>query len=180
MKIEQVWQQYRQSLKAFLHANVSNPADVDDLLQEILIKTYQNFSQLQDHSKVKSWLFQIANRSIIDFYRQRGQADKLENNELWYTEADESVHQQLASCISPFIHALPSDEADMLVSIELEGMGQRDYAAQHQIKYSTLKSRVQKSREKVLQLFQSCCQFSIDAEGRLVEFAPKKPGCKSC
>ena len=42
MKIEEIWLAYRAALKRFIHAKVSNEADVDDLLQEILIKTHNN------------------------------------------------------------------------------------------------------------------------------------------
>ena len=41
LKLEDVWTQYQQAVKSFLHSKVSNPDDVDDLQQEILIKTYQ-------------------------------------------------------------------------------------------------------------------------------------------
>ncbi|MCJ8272648.1 MAG: RNA polymerase sigma factor SigZ, partial [Psychrosphaera sp.] len=74
MNLETLWLAYQSNLKAFLHKNVSNPNDVEDLLQEILIKTHQNLGQLKDSKKVKSWLFQIANHTIIDFYRKRGNA----------------------------------------------------------------------------------------------------------
>ena len=40
--------------------------DVDDLLQEISIKTLAGFETIEDQTKVQSWLFQIANRTIID------------------------------------------------------------------------------------------------------------------
>lgn len=42
MNAEAIWQEYQMSLKAFLHKNVANPDDVDDLLQDILLKSYQN------------------------------------------------------------------------------------------------------------------------------------------
>ena len=67
LNLEQVWAEYQQALKSFLHSKVNNTADVDDLLQEILIKTYQNLDKVQDVSSVKSWLFQLANHTIIDF-----------------------------------------------------------------------------------------------------------------
>ena len=35
MKVEEVWSGYSASLKAFLHSRVSDPDEVDDLLQEI-------------------------------------------------------------------------------------------------------------------------------------------------
>ncbi len=50
LNLEQVWAEYQQALKSFCILKVINTADVDDLLQEILIKTYQNLDKVQDAS----------------------------------------------------------------------------------------------------------------------------------
>lgn len=47
LKVEDIWAEYQSSLKAFLYKNVSNHADVDDLLQEILLITYQNLKRVK-------------------------------------------------------------------------------------------------------------------------------------
>jgi RNA polymerase sigma-70 factor (ECF subfamily) len=57
MKLEQIWHQYEVSLRAFLFKNLRNQADVDDILQDVMLKTYQNIGTLNDVGKLKSWLF---------------------------------------------------------------------------------------------------------------------------
>ncbi|MCQ1060945.1 RNA polymerase sigma factor SigZ [Photobacterium sp. ZSDE20] len=177
--IEDVWQQYQTSLKRFLQSNVSCPDDVDDLLQEILIKTYQQINTVKDKNKLKPWLFQLANNTIIDFYRKRARSKGVTKDELWYTEGDETVHHQLSHCIMPFIQALPEDDAQLLSAIELNGTSQKDYAEQHGVKYSTLKSRVKKSREKLNRLFNECCEMKVDRRGNIMGFE-RKDKCKKC
>ncbi|MGF1695269.1 RNA polymerase sigma factor SigZ [Vibrio lamellibrachiae] len=179
MKIETVWSEYRASLKAFLHKNVSTPDDVDDLLQEILIKTYNNLGVIKDKKKIKSWLFQIANNTIIDFYRKNGKRTEEIEDHVWEAEPEE-VLQQLSSCVLPFIKGLPQEHADLLTKIEIEGVPQKEYAQTHGIKYSTLKSRVQKSRSMLHALFSDCCEFSIDAQGNLLDFQQKPKQCSGC
>ncbi|NET04064.1 MAG: glyoxalase/bleomycin resistance/extradiol dioxygenase family protein [Merismopedia sp. SIO2A8] len=44
MEFKQLWQEYSNQLRQFLLSRVNNQIDVDDLLQEILIKTYQNLA----------------------------------------------------------------------------------------------------------------------------------------
>ena len=46
-KIEDVWFEYRSGIKAFLHTRVSAAEEVDDLLQEILIKTHKSLPVLK-------------------------------------------------------------------------------------------------------------------------------------
>ena len=93
MEIENIWTAYRNKLKAFLHSKVSNPSDVDDLLQEILIKTYKNLHTIKSEEKIKSWLFQLARHSIIDFYRKTGKHRNFDSEELWIDESEEDVNQ---------------------------------------------------------------------------------------
>lgn len=180
MKVETIWSEYQTSLKAFIHKNVSNPDDAEDLLQEILIKTFQGLSTVKDSKKVKPWLFQIANNTIIDFYRKRGKGSDITQNELWYAESDEDVFQQLALCVLPFIKGLPQEEAELLTAIEIDGLSQKEYAEKIGVKYSTLKSRVQKSRQSLYGLFSDCCELSIDRKGNLVDFQAKRRNCSRC
>lgn len=180
MNIETVWSEYRASLKSFLHTRVSNTADVDDLLQEILIKTHKNLHSVKSEGSLKSWLFQIANHAIIDFYRKKGKPHELSADDLWYEEDVPEAEQSLARCITPFINALPDESARLLTAIDLNGESQKAYADALGISYSTLKSRVQKSRRLLRGLFNDCCELSLDRNGNIVDFDAKSGRCKKC
>ena len=186
LDLEQVWAEYQQTLKAFLHSKVSNSADVDDLLQEILIKTFQNLHKVQDASSVKSWLFQLANNTIIDFYRKhaRQQRDsKIDADDLWFAGLDhnEEFKQNLSLCIEPFIQALPEQCAALVLAVDIKGQSQKEIAEAQNISYSTVKSRVQKSRGDLKNLFEQCCNLSLDKQGNVIDCDLKpESGCGNC
>lgn len=186
LNLEQVWAEYQQTLKAFLHSKVSNTADVEDLLQEILIKTFQNLHKVQDASSVKSWLFQLANNTIIDFYRKnaRQQRDsKIDADDLWFADLDhnEEFKQKLSLCIEPFIQALPEQSASLLLAIDIKGQSQKALAEEQNVSYSTIKSRVQKSRGDLKNLFEQCCNLSLDKQGNVIDCELKpESGCGNC
>ncbi|EDK30300.1 RNA polymerase sigma factor SigZ [Vibrionales bacterium SWAT-3] len=186
LNLEQVWAEYQQTLKAFLHSKVSNSADVDDLLQEILIKTFQNLHKVQDASSVKSWLFQLANNTIIDFYRKhaRQQRDsKIDADDLWFADLDhnEEFKQNLSLCIEPFIQALPEQSAALLLAVDIKGQSQKEIAEAQNISYSTVKSRVQKSRGDLKNLFEQCCNLSLDKQGNVIDCDLKpESSCSNC
>ena len=180
MNIEQVWSEYRSSIEAFLHSKVSDAAEVDDLLQEVLIKTHEKLKTVEDEASIKAWLFRVTNNTIIDFYRKRARIRNIDTNDLWYAQDEESVQEELSRCVEPFVQALPEDAARLLTAIDLEGRSQRDYADDLGISYSTLKSRVQKSRSQLRGLFDQCCQFTLDQSGNLVEYDLKSEVCKDC
>ena len=180
MNTEPVWIEYRAAIKTFLHSKVSSPDDVDDLLQEVLIKTHNNLHTIESERSIKSWLFQVANRTVIDFYRKRAGENELTSNELWPSEQEPDVQLSLSRCIEPFINALPHDAAKLLIAIELQGQTQKAYADEHGISYSTLKSQVQKSRRQLRGLFEDCCRFTLDHRGSVIDFEPKSKTCKNC
>ena len=180
MNLESIWQEYSTSLRGFLYSRVSNDADVEDLLQEVLIKTHQNLDTVKSSEKIKPWLFQLANNTIIDFYRKKGRSRDISAADLWYADDDVVVEQALAKCVEPFIRALPKKSADLLLAIDIEGQSQNDYAEKAGISYSTIKSQVQRGRAKLRTLFDDCCSLTLDKHGNVVEFQAKSGGCDSC
>ena len=179
MNIELIWQEYRGLLKRFLASKVSNPRDAEDLLQNILIKVHQKLSSLNSSDKLKPWLMQIANHTIIDFYRQQAKHKTLTLEDLWYEDKEE-VQRDLSLCLSPFIQELPVKYRDLLIDIDINGKKQKDYAQQHEISYSTLKSRVQKGRSELKRLMEQCCEFELDTQGNAIDCTERQTICKPC
>ncbi|SLN20803.1 RNA polymerase sigma factor SigM [Roseovarius albus] len=180
MTLEEIWQQYRARLKSFLHSKVSNPADVDDLLQEISIKTFTKLDALDDPTKVQAWLFQIAQHTIVDFYRAKSRSKKVHPDDLWYLEDEKKVLQDFEGCVEPFLSALPLNSVRMLRQIDFEGQSQKDYASKHNISYSTLKSRLKRARSELKAVFENCCHLTLDAQGNISDYRVKSDHCKNC
>lgn len=180
MNVETIWLEYRARLKAFLHSKVSNPADVDDLLQDISIKTFTGLSALEDQSKVQSWLFQTAHRTIIDFYRKNAHVKNIHPDDLWYAEDIPNALHGLEKCIEPFIAALPEETGQLLTAIDVQGQSQKNYATQHNIPYSTLKSRIQNARRALRSVFEECCHLTLDTRGNIYNYHSKTNSCDNC
>lgn len=184
MNIDSVWQQYSSKLKGLLHSKISNPADVDDLLQEILIKTHQQIGSLKSQDKIKPWLYKLANNVVIDFYRSQGQRaasqGDLEQEGVWAENALPLAQEQMSECVIPFINALPKRDAELLKIVDIQGRSQKEYAAELGLNYSALKSRVQRARQKLRALFESCCHLELDRQGNVIDFHEKSGQCRKC
>ena len=180
MNIEDIWLEYRAALKRFLHAKISNEADVEDVLQDILIKTYNNLHAVKTQKSVKSWLFQIANHTIVDYYRKKGRVQSAKNEDLMPEKEPQKSKVDLTNCISPFINALPDEHASLLTEIDINNQSQKQYAKQLGVSYSTLKSRVQKSRGLLKQVFDDCCHFKIDKLGNVYDYDVKTKKDNRC
>lgn len=180
MNLEAIWAEYRTGLKRFLTSKVSNSHDVEDLLQDILIKTHDKFDQIKSEDSIQSWLYQVANRTIIDFYRKNGRQQELAEEDLWFSEPESDVKQELSHCVDPFVKALSHESADLLMAIDLNGESQKAYAESLGISYSTLKSRVQKARGELKDVFEDCCHMTLDTQGNLMDYDHKPDSCHKC
>ncbi len=177
---EKVWLDYQSNLKAFLKSRVKTPEDVEDILQDIMLKVHKNLPTLKSNAKLKPWLFQIARNTIIDFYRARQKSNNINAEDITWCSDKENVEHALERCVVPFINSLPEKYRPILQAIDLEGQSQKDYANDHDLCYSTLKSRVQKGRELLKTNFEECCDLSFDRRGRLLDVHPKEKDYLDC
>lgn len=181
MQLDQIWQDYSGALRGFLRKRVANEADVDDLLQDVLIKTHAHLSDVRDPAALRAWLFQVARNATIDFYRVRGKAKAVIAEDLWYGEAEEAgALQDLEGCVRVFLSALSEQNAALLKAVDLEGRRQKEVAAEMGLAYSTLKSRVQAAREKMADQYRACCALEFGAQGEILDYAPKEKRCGRC
>ena len=124
--------EYQTRLRQFLRTKVANHADVEDLLQEVLIKTYNKLDTLEDTERLGGWLFQVAHRTVIDFYRKhaRDQVGELPVDLVNPSTDEAAIEQELALCIEPMMAALPTEQAALLRIIDLHGQSQKQLAEQ--------------------------------------------------
>lgn len=180
MKAETVIAQYQSSLRAFLLSRLRDPADVDDVLQDALLKTFRNLHMLKDDEKIRPWLFQIANNALMDHHRRTRRETSVASDDLWYDQPGEIAEHAFEGCVEPFLNALPEEARDLLRAVELQGVSQKEYAERLGISYSTLKSRVQTSRKQMRQLFDHCCDIAFAADGSVLDYDKKSPECDDC
>ncbi len=183
MEFSQLWQEYRDRLRQFLLSRAKNPADADDLLQEILIKTYRNLDTVKDPDKFLSWLFQIARNVLTDYYRKSGveasRQGNLQREILTEQEPEqyEQVRRELTNCILPFLNQLPPKYREAIEAVDLQGESQKELAVKLGLSYSAVKSRVQRGRSMLKAKFEECCCYELDVRGNIIDFEAKPKSC---
>ena len=186
MEFKQLWQEYSDRLRKFLLSRVNNRADVDDLVQEILIKTYQHLNTIEEPEKFTAWLFQVARNTLIDYYRKSSVQTSRQDIARKATLEDErpeqyeQVRQELAKCIRPFLDRLPPKYQEAVEAIDLQGGSQKKLAQELGLSHSAVKSRVQRGRSMLKEQFLECCRYDLDARGNLVDFEVKPSSCQKC
>ena len=156
-QIAQVVAQQRSRLANFIRKRVPNPADAEDLLQEVLFELVQAHRLLMPIETVTGWLFRVARNRITDLFRKKKPelfADSaLEDDEGELLQIEDLLpspdagpealyfRQVLLNELSAAIAELPEDQRAVFVAHELEGRSFKDLAAQTGVNINTLLAR---------------------------------------
>lgn len=180
-----IWQEFHQKLRGFILKRVNNPADADDILQEVFVRIYQRLTTLQESDRLQSWIFTITRNAIIDHYRKVKRQPEFTSETALETLAmdpePDIFNQQMAGCLRPLLQQLPEPYREAIQLAELEGMTQAAIAQELGISLSGMKSRVQRGRQKLKEVLQTCCQIEMDATGNVIEYEMKDlPMCRTC
>lgn len=170
----------RGDLRKFVARRIGNQADVDDVLQEVLLKIHRSASSLQDGNNFFAWVYTIARNAIIDHYRKRRPTISIDQAVTASFDAAEDPPEpdamgEIAECLRPFLRHLPEKYRDPLILADLDGMSQADLAVKLGLSLSGAKSRVQRAREHLKTMLLECCRIEFNAAGRVVGYQCKDP-----
>lgn len=156
--------EFRQNVKKMIAKRVFVPEDQEDITQDVLVKVLR-FARTEEPRSFFSWLKMAVNSSIGDFYRKKGikKEEPIDNVEVSALSQDEELTRDLTCCIDPFLNKMDADESKLIREIDLNGKEQLELANSLNMKYSTLKSRLQKSRKKLLESISACCPPESDS-----------------
>ncbi|MBI2669759.1 MAG: RNA polymerase sigma factor [Candidatus Yanofskybacteria bacterium] len=157
-KFEEIVNQYQRDLVNFHYRFVGNRYEAEDLAQETFIKVYKKFSTLKEPDKLKSWLFQIARNTVIDFFRKNKNkpfaldSAILENipetAAVDYQErvANMEVSKELEHCIDQLV----KEDRAIIKLLYYEGFSYKEIGELLHINQNTLKSRLHRARKILL------------------------------
>jgi RNA polymerase sigma-70 factor (ECF subfamily) len=175
--VEDLWREFQDPIRRFLHARIANAADADDLLQRIFLRVHQGLPALHDTGKIQGWIYQIARNAVVDYYRRRRTEElRAELPELAQS-LDGEDEVDLRPAIRRMVAALPTEYRDAIVLTEFQGLSQVELAARLGISVPGAKSRVQRARGKLRQMLDDCCRFEFDRRGKVIEAIPRN-GCE--
>ncbi|MEX0275568.1 MAG: sigma-70 family RNA polymerase sigma factor, partial [Flavobacteriaceae bacterium] len=145
------------------------------LTQDVFLKLARSNNDGVDN--LKSWVYTIAKNTITDYYRKRQLDTKpIEGDSFSNTMSPEDAGQELSKCISAFINQLPGEYRELLTLSELKEVSQKDIAAQMNMNYVTVRSKIQRGRKKLREQFENCCSVMQGGKGSILYFESKK-GC---
>jgi len=177
------WREIEGRLRPYIARRVSSAADVDDVVQEIFVRVHRGLAGLRDGESFGGWVYRIAEHVISDLLKTKARAllthARQASDELEVEHSDEEsaeLRADLLDCVALFVARLPSPYREAITLTELEGLTQKDAAEMIGISLSGMKSRVQRGREKIRDMFEDCCRISVDARGSVIDCEPRDLG----
>lgn len=174
-------------LRSFIRRRVRSDADAEDTLQDVLTRLVERGGEIEAPS-LPAWIYTVARRAIIDRHRRANvKSAKQEHDagnveEIAAESPDCSAINELSHCVAPLLQKLDDDDRALLGRVDLAGESQADIARDLGTAASTVKSRVQRAREKLAARLTECCTIERDSRGRLMTYTPNAVdscGCKS-
>ena len=181
--VQHIWKEYGSQLRGFLKRRVSNSEDAEDLLQEIILKTHQHMKTLKDPDKIYAWLFQVARNTLTDlplvlFGTYLSSLPLPPLPDIFPAAVAKKVEGIESVLNAPMFRQpvyLPKlrrirkyRRGGRLRCFCGNGLG---------LSHSAIKSRVQRGRQMLRELFRNCCSFELDVRRNVIDYERKSECC---
>lgn len=166
------WDENEQAIKNWLLKKTGDRDLAQDILQDLFVKALQNKERFCTLRDAKSWLFRVAQNSVIDNYRK----SKLEIGSVCCEPEEEGKTPPVVSlqqCLNRVISELDEDDKELIELCDMQGLSQADYAGMKGLSLSATKSRIQRARKKLRKQMIASCNVKFDQHG-VCCFTPRK------
>lgn len=166
-------------LQGYIKKRINNVEDAEDITQDVFLKL--SISSYENVKNVKSQVYAIAKNTITDFYRKK----KIEFNEIQEEQVGEDEVEgnealELSTCVEFYINQLPEEYREIMLLSEIKEVPQKELAEQLGMNYTTLRSKVQRGRKKLKELFTACCNIKQGGKGSIIGVEKRNDCSSSC
>ena len=115
LSTDTVWTELYWNIRGFVARRVRQPADVDDIVQQVFLRVHQALPTLRDADRLHAWIYQTTRRTIVDHYRAPAQRREVpagtaldvlpeeQQEDFAPDEGENSALRELAGCLKPLI-----------------------------------------------------------------------------
>jgi len=156
-QISEIVAEERSRLRNFIRRRVLDPADAEDILQEVFYKLVEANRLLMPIDHVTGWLFRVARNRITDLFRKQKPehfsdvAPEEEDGELMQIEdllpspdaGPEALYVRsvLLDELELALDELPEEQREVFTAHELEGRSFKELAVESGVNINTLLAR---------------------------------------
>ena len=145
------------AIRRRISSMVQNPADAEDVLQEVSLKVWRRLSTFRSESSFRTWMTRVAINEALQSFRQeqrRPLCQALENLDS-VASSDESPYQSFSRvettrAVRRAVAELPAKHRDVLILRDLRELSARETAQSLQSTVPAVKTRLFRARLMLL------------------------------
>jgi len=130
----------------------------DDIVQDVFIKFFENLNNIHNKQSVQFWLFKTARNEVMAFFRSTKNKKLISNTvdlekveiEKSYSLSDEIENKELNKLILNELDIMNEDFREVFILKEYSGLSYKEIASLLEIDEELVKSRLYKTRQKLI------------------------------
>lgn len=151
-------ERYEAKIRRYSRKFLSDHEDINDVIQDIFIKTYKNIQSFDVKRKFSSWLYRIAHNELINALRKKKKNHlPLFDLDIFlphYSQSKNSFNekidqQQMREIIDKCVDKLEPKYREPIILYYFENLSYQEIADVLQIPISTVGIRIKRAKEKM-------------------------------
>ncbi|MFQ5952471.1 MAG: RNA polymerase sigma factor [Candidatus Omnitrophota bacterium] len=135
--------------------------DAEDVTQEVFIKVHRSLKNFRFRSSLKTWIYRIAANTAINKYKKRKREkmrtveydDKIETEYAAENAEKELYRSDNEKLIGSVLNMLNPEQRACIVLRSIEGLSYEEIAKTLGININTVRTRLKRARERILERF---------------------------
>jgi len=151
----------RQQFLSFLEKRIQSKAAAEDILQAAFVRSLEKGGAVRDEESVVAWFYRVLRNAIIDYYRQRGTAERVSEQLVTHLKdhqvPDEVFKGEICQCVTALLENVKPEYRDAIKTIDLNDGSLADLADQAGITANNAAVRVHRAREALRKQLTIAC-----------------------
>jgi len=157
-------ERYEAKMKRYSRKFLSDNEDINDVVQDIFIKSYKNIQSFDKQRKFSSWLYRIAHNELVNALKKKKKKQFLPLFDLDifipHSLRDDSFareidNQDMKKMISQCLDKLKLKYREPIILYYLEELSYKEISDVLQIPVSTVGIRIKRAKEKIKSLLKN-------------------------
>ena len=180
---------YHSRIRGYVLSMVRDPAEADDLTQEVFLRAHRRLASLRDPDAALSWLYRIATNVCHDRSRQRSRQPRLDPRDVSEATAAGAAQDvgdgarlerviersEMSACVRSFLEGLSDEYRQVILLHDLQGLTSPQIAEMLAVSVDAVKIRLHRARRRLQAVLAANCDFSRDEQNVFVcDPAPRR------
>lgn len=151
---QQLYQDYHRLVRQ-IGFRIQGETGLDDFVQEVFLKIWQNLARFEKRASWKTWIYRIATNAAIDRLKKRKVVEVEYQETTMGNTPDAPVDLEASQALKKGLLRLSPEQRALILVYYYEGLSLAEMAEVFEVPEGTVKSRLYHTRQELLGYFES-------------------------